>query len=162
MEHRQLVHRLHNKMKSKTALCIVACLLIIAIGIAWLIFSTRDRVPAQFFPAEVNRDCAPWDGSAFTVSIPVNDGTVIDVSIWRSPDIKIPVTFSFPDKSMSSGDSLLLLQGGSSEQLKGTVFFKRVESGEPIEGEFDLFTQSGRRLKGKFKAEWGDLSAMCG
>ncbi len=137
-------------------------LLVLMIGIAWLIFSTQNQDPAQIFPATVNRDCAPWDGAAFTVSIPMSDGTIINISIWQSPDIKLPIMFSFPDETGRVGSALLLPPLGLPGQLTGKVFLWRVDRETAVEGEFDLLTEMGHRYKGNFKAEWGDEVAYCG
>ena len=138
-------------------------LIILLFGITLVNFSVRDQTPAQIFPATVNRDCAPWDGSAFTVSVPIMpDGTKIDISIWQSPDIKFPVNFSFPDATGQVGNALLLLPVGLPEQLTGNVFFQRVDMENPVEGEFDLISENGEQFKGKFVAEWGNMVVYCG
>ena len=150
------------RMKSRTQFFIAAGLLIFLFGITWFTFSTRNQEPLQIFPATINHDCAPWDGAAFNVSIPFDDGTIIDISIWQSPDIKLPTTYSFPDETGQVGNALLRLQAGLPEQLTGRVSFPRVEQGVPVEGEFNLLTEAGQKFKGKFEAEWGDQIAMCG
>jgi len=149
-------------MKPRTSFAIAIGLLILILSITWYTFSTPNQEPAQIFPATINRDCAPWDGSAFTVSIPHEAGSAINISIWQSPDIKLPVKFSFPDKSMRIGNATYLLRFSYSVQLTGTVFFWRVDRESPVEGEFDLLTEAGQRLKGKFKAEWGNEVVYCG
>ena len=143
-------------MKPRTLFLITIGLLIIILGIAWISFLTRNQEPTQVFPATINRDCAPWDGAAFTVSIPYEAGSAIYISIWQSPDIKLPVKFSFPDESMRIGNATYLLRFSYSVQLTGTVSFWRVEQGIPVEGRFNLVTEAGQQLKGKFKAEWGN------
>ena len=160
VEHTQPVHRQLYKMKPRTQFFIVIGLLIL--GIALFTFSTRNQQPVQFFPAAINRDCAPWDGSAFTVSIPYESGSIIYVSIWQSPDLKLPVTFTFPDQTGRVGNATVLLRFSYSVQLTGKVFFWHVEQGIPVEGVFDLITEAGRPLKGRFKAEWGDEIVYCG
>ena len=135
---------------------------VLILGIAWFTFSARNQEPVQVFPAAVNRDCAPWDGAAFTVSIPFESGSIIYVSIWQSPDIILPVTFEFPDQTGRIGATTVLLRFSYSASLTGKVFFWRVEQGIPIEGEFDLLTEAGQRLKGKFIAEWGNEIVYCG
>ena len=147
-------------MKFRTPFFIAVTLLIF--GIAWFTFSNRNKEPAQVFPATINRDCAPWDGSAFTVSIPTNHGIIIHISIWQSPDIKRPVRFSFPDKSGQIGFAYILPEVDPLQQLSGEVSFTRVKEGIPVEGEFDLITESGKQLKGRFKAEWGNQVVYCG
>ena len=149
-------------MKPRTPFFIAIGLLIFLFGIAWLTFSTRNREPAQVFPATVNRDCAPWDGSAFTVSIPYDSESVINISIWQSPDIKLPVTFSFPDETGRVGNAVYLSPSGEYEQLSGKVSFSRVGEGSPVKGEFSFTSERGQEFKGRFTAEWENLIAMCG
>jgi hypothetical protein len=149
-------------MKPRTPLAIVLSLLTLLLGIALYIFSARNQEHLQTFPATVNRDCAPWDGAAFTVSIPFGDGTIIDLSIWKSPDIRLPTTYSFPDETGQVGNALLRLQAGLPEQLTGRVLFPRVEQDMAVEGEFDLLTEAGQKFKGRFEAEWGNQIVMCG
>ncbi|MCI0607801.1 MAG: hypothetical protein L0Z71_01890 [Anaerolineae bacterium] len=131
-------------------------------SIAWYTYPKRNQEPAQVFPATINRDCAPWDGAAFTLSIPTEDGIIIYVSIWQSPDIKLPVTFTFPDETGQIGFAYIIPDLDPLQQLSGEVFFWRVEEGIPVEGEFNFTTESGKQFKGKFKAEWGDQVVYCG
>ena len=149
-------------MKPRISLLIAIGLLILILGIAWFTFSTRNQAPIQVFPATINRDCAPLDGPAFTVSIPYDSGSIIYISIWQSPDIKLPVTFSFPDDIGGVGNATFLLRFSYSVNLTGKVFFWRVEQGSPVEGKFDLLTEAGQQLKGKFKAEWENQPVYCG
>jgi len=149
-------------MKHDMRVLITASLFILVSGITLQACLSGTQEPLQIFPATVNRDCAPWDGSAFTVSIPMSDGAIIDISIYQSPDISLPVTFSFPDETMRDGNALLLLPAGLPEQLTGKVWFQHVEQGKPVEGWFSLTSKRGERFKGSFKAEWGDQMAFCG
>jgi hypothetical protein len=122
-------------------------------SITWLSFLTRDQAAIEVFPAAINRDCSPWDGSAFTVSIPYDSGSIINISIWQSPDIKLPVTFSLPDETTRVGIAYSLPELDPLEELKGTVTFRRVEEGIPADGEFNFMTENGKNFKGKFFAE---------
>ena len=149
-------------MKPRTQFLIAIGLIILTLGITWISFSTRNRAAIQTSPATINRDCAPWDGSAFTVSVPMKDGTIIYISIWQLPDIPVPVTFSFPDETGQIGFAYILPELDPLQQLSGDVFFLRVDETGPVEGGFDFTTESGRRFNGKFKAEWGNGTAMCG
>ena len=139
----------------------IISLTLLITGIVWYAFSTRDQIPVQIISATVNRDCAPWDGSAFTVSIPLQ-GLGITISIYKSPDIKLPTTFLFPDDTLSVGNALLILPIGSPEPLTGKVSFQRVVQSVPVEGQFDLVTKAGKHFKGKFLAEWGNEIVYCG
>jgi len=149
-------------MKPRNPSLLAAGLLILILGIALFTFARRNQPPVQIFPATINRDCAPWDGPAFTVSIPYTSGSFINISIWQSPDLRLPTTFSFPDDTMRVGNATYLLRFGYSVQLTGKVFFRRVDMESPVEGEFDLVTEAGQRLKGKFKAEWDIQPVYCG
>jgi len=150
------------KMKSRTRFFTVIVVLFLVLGISWFTCKTRNKDPMQVFPATINRDCAPWDGSAFTISIPHEPGTIINISIWQSPDIKHPAGFSFQGITMRNGNASYLLRYGYSIQLTGNVFFRRVERGNPVEGDFNLITETGQRLKGRFIAEWEDEVVTCG
>jgi hypothetical protein len=147
-------------MKSRTLFFTAIGLLFL--GIAIFTFSARNQAPAQIFPAMINRDCAPWDGSAFTVSIPMNGGTSINISIWKAPDIKFPVTFSFPDNTGQVGNASYRLASGDYKQLSGKIFFQRVDEGNPVEGRFEFVTETGRQFNGQFKADRRNLVMMCG
>jgi len=147
-------------MKSRTPFVITIGLLIL--GIALLAFSTRTQEPAQVFPATINRDCAPWDGAAFTVYIPTDNEAIINISIWQLPDIKRPATFSFPDETGQVGNAVYLQPSGEYEQLSGKVSFSSVGEGSSVEGEFNFTSERGDEFKGRFTAEWENLIAMCG
>lgn len=148
-------------MKFRVSLYVAIGLLIFIFGIAWFTFSMRNQEPEQIFAATINRDCAPWDGSAFTISIPI-EGSVINISIYQSPDIKHQTTFSFPDETLSIGNAILVPSVSSSKQLTGKVSFSRVEQGLPVEGTFELVTETGGHFKGEFFAEWGNEIVYCG
>jgi hypothetical protein len=149
-------------MKSRNQFFVAIGLLILILGIALFTFSARDREPVQVFPATINRDCAPWDGAAFTVSFRYDPVTTITISIWQSPDFTFPVTFSFPDETMRVGIAYSLPELDPLEELTGKVTFWRVEQGIPVEGEFNFTAESGGRFKGRFKAYWGNQIPMCG
>lgn len=147
-------------MKSRTLFFVAIVLFIL--GITIFAFTMRNHEPAQVFAATVNRDCAPWDGSAFTVSVPMSDRTEIDISIWQAPEIKFPLLFKFPDGTGQVGYASSRSYSGEYEQLNGTVFFWRVEERSSVEGRFDFVTETGEHSKGRFEAEWGDQVALCG
>lgn len=146
-------------MKSRSGYIAVLSVILISIGLFALF--APDHKPARVLPATVNRDCAPWDGPAFTVSIPAEDA-VIHISIYRSPKVRFPVVFSFPDQTLREGNALFLLQASSPEQLTGMISFQRVNTEKPVEGQFNLFSESGEQFQGTFIARWGDQMAICG
>ena len=137
-------------------------LIILILGVAWLSYSTRNQEPIQVFSATINRDCAPWDGAAFTISVPIEDETRIKISIWQSPHIKHPVTFSFPNETGQIGVVYIPTNLSFFQELHGEVSFQRVEEGVPVEGEFSFTAESGEQLNGTFKAEWGNQVVYCG
>jgi hypothetical protein len=149
------------KMTRRILVISIIGLILLFTGIAWYLSAARNQRPAQIISATINRDCAPWDGSAFTISVPL-EGRGINISVYQSPDIKLPTSFSFQDDPMSTGNVLLILPIGSPEQLTGRVYFQRVSQDVPVEGTFDLVTKAGEHFKGKFIAEWGNEIIYCG
>ena len=149
-------------MKTRNILSLLFFLLVITLG--WLFFFSFSslRAPSQLYPATVHRDCAPWDGSAFTVQIPWQNGTVIDISIWQSPEINFPKTFSFPDNSAQIGNAILILPVGNPQSLSGTVSFSSANTSAPLQGRFDLQDEAGSFYKGTFQAVWQELMVLCG
>jgi hypothetical protein len=139
----------------------VMILSLLIISIVWYTFSTRKLTAARVYPATINRDCAPWDGSAFTISIPLQEKG-ITISIYQPPDLKFPTAFLFPDDTMNVGNALLILPIGSPEQLTGNVSFQGVGQDIPVEGQFELVTNAGEHFKGKFVAEWKNEIVYCG
>ena len=130
-------------------------------GIALYALARRSQIPEQIFSATINRDCAPWDGSAFTISIPMK-GQGIAISIYQSPEIKLPTAFLFAEDTLSTGNALLILPLGSPQQLTGKVSFQKVAQDTPVQGQFDLVTNSGEHFKGRFSAEWKNEIVLCG
>jgi hypothetical protein len=161
-EHRQQVFRHFFRMKSRIFLSVLLILLLISVSAIWFFRRADIESPAQVFPATVERDCAPWDGSAFTVSIPWRDGSSVSISMYRSPDIKLPSRYSFPDEAMSEGNVYLRMPEGSLATLTGDVWFQRVAEGMPVEGSFQLTSESEAQFQGKFFAEWGEAIVYCG
>ena len=99
---------------------------------------------------------------AFTVSIVYDSGTVIYISIWKSPDIKFPSTFPFRDETNQIGQAYILPELDPLILLNGKVSLSRVNAESPVEGAFDLKDKKGNQFKGKFQAEWGNQIVMCG
>lgn len=160
MEHPPEAYRPAHRMKPRTLFFASAALLGMTAAVLIMLL-VRSAEPLPLFPASVERDCAPWDGAAFTVSIPLEDET-IRVSIYQPPDIQQSTRFSFPDETMSEGHALLLQPVDVTETLAGKVSFQQVEQGLPVQGQFDLSTEAGRNFKGAFVAEWGNETVYCG
>jgi hypothetical protein len=149
-------------IKSRTVLYFFVALTIIALGGSFYFYSLTKQEPAQLLPATVNRDCAPWDGAAFTVSIQYDPATIIIISIWQSPNIPHRSTFSFPDNSGQVGNAYIAPALSSYVELDGEVSFQRVEEGMPLEGRFNFTSERGERFDGRFTAEWGSQVVYCG
>ena len=160
MEHLLEASRPVLRMNSRTLFFAAAALIVMVAAILFM-FQVRVEEPLPLFPASVDRDCAPWDGAAFTVSIPLED-EMIEISIYQPPDIQRFVRFSFPDETLREGHALLVLPVDVPETLTGQVSFQRVEQGVPVDGQFDLSTAAGRHFKGAFLAEWGNETVYCG
>lgn len=137
-------------------------LVILFLGSVFFIGYTRDQEIPPVLSATISRDCAPWDGGAFTIKIPMSEGVMLDISIWQSPDIDRQITFSFPDETQQVGNASLLPQFGEPEQLTGSVWLNNVSEGMPVEGRFSLTSKSGAQLEAKFVAEWDDQIVYCG
>lgn len=148
-------------MKHRAALYFLICLVVTALGGTWVFYLLKDSDSLQVFPATINRDCAPWDGAAFRVAIPMEE-SVLDISIFQAPAIKHRAAFSLQEGTGSVVDAFLLLSDGSHQQLSGKVIFRRVEEGIPVEGEYHFGTASGEQFTGRFRAEWGDEIVYCG
>lgn len=149
-------------MKTRTPLILLFLLLVIALGGILFFYSPSNGEALPVFPATVSRDCAPWDGAAFTVKVPTLDGRALDISIWQVPEIAFPTSFAFPDKTQQVGNALLIPQSGMPEQLTGEMWFQNVSEGMPIEGRFNLTSERGERFEGKFVAEWEAQIVLCG
>ncbi|HET7142784.1 MAG TPA: hypothetical protein VFI68_02085 [Anaerolineales bacterium] len=135
--------------------------LVLAI-ILWIYFRLPTAENDTVFEASVNRDCAPWDGTAYTISIPDQAGSVIVLSIWKSPGVRFPVTYSFPDSSGRVGTAVHQFALGSFQQLSGKITLQPFEIGSPVLGGFNFTSEDGKQFTGVFKAEWGNQSAFCG
>lgn len=149
-------------MKSRSLLQLLIVLALIALGSIWYFSTLRQEQSLETFPATVNRECAPWDGAAFTIMVQYDPTTVVYISIWRSPDIGFPSTFSFPDETGQVGNAYILPELGPYTLLSGEVFFQRVDKEKPIEGRFNFISAKGVMFEGWFIAEWGDQVVYCG
>ena len=149
-------------MKFRVELFLLDSIVIGVLGGIWLIYSRSNTEASHVFPARIDRDCAPWDGPAFTISIPDHAVTSITISIWQEPILALPVTFSFPDETMRTGRAYLQREHGPMEPLVGKVWLQRLEQGKSVEGRFNLRTERGEHFNGIFHAEWGNLVVYCG
>ena len=155
-------YRHPDMMKSQTRFFIIVGLLTLFLGIAFFIFSIQNAEPARGFQGTVSRDCAPWDGGAFTVKIPISSEETIDISIWQTPQISSPSKFSFPDNTMQVGSAVLIHTVTLPEMLTGEVWFEGVSEEKPVEGRFRLKSERGDEFVGRFVAEWDHQIVLCG
>lgn len=149
-------------MNPRVSLFLLLLLLVIALGGIFYFYSLPRSEPVHSFPATVNRDCAPWDGAAFTLTIEFDSITTLYISIWRSPDILFPSTFELPDDEAQIGNAYILPELDPYTPLSGEVWFQRVEEGMPIEGRFSLTSERGEMFEGRFVAEWESQVIYCG
>ncbi|MCC6299970.1 MAG: hypothetical protein IT314_11780 [Anaerolineales bacterium] len=136
--------------------------LVIVVGAAWYFYDLQNQAPTRTFTATAKRDCAPWDGSAFTVTFQYDAETIIDITIWKSPEITSPSSFRFTDDEGQVGNALISSGGGAFVPMRGKVWFERVEEGVPVEGRFSLTSESGVLHEGGFVAEWESQIVYCG
>jgi hypothetical protein len=148
-------------MKLRTLSYALIGSLILAV-ILWVYFTIQTVQTDVVFEAIVNRDCAPWDGMAYTIIIPDRAGSKIVVSIWKSPDFHFPGTYSFLDSSGRVGTAVLQSPVDSFQPLNGKITMHPFKAGNPIEGWFNFTTEDGGVFIGNFKAEWGNQTAFCG
>ena len=149
-------------MKTRIPYFAVMVLMLILFAFAVRTFSMQNQPPEKLFPATVSQDCAPWDGAAFTMSIPYDSVSAITISIWRSPDLKFPAYFSFPDTAGQAGHASLLSETGPLYPLNGELWLQSVIGGRPVAGRFSFTSEAGERFEGKFVAEWEGQRVLCG
>ena len=128
--------------------------------------------------AIADRDCAPWDGPAFGVWIPgeglgAPSRSWIYLRIWQSPETSAG-RFTFPDRGQRQKGAVRLFldldapkqldwKTQPRQELTGSVRFTRVGRTVDVEGELDVVTDRGQRLKGRFSARWIDSqNLVCG
>jgi hypothetical protein len=111
-------------------------------------------------------DCAPWDGPAFTVLLPVRtasstEGFPLRISIWEAAAIEAPRDFRFP-RDARLGAAVLEPPRGQAQLLKGSVHFDKAVPGTAVRGRFDLTAPQGGRFRGSFAAPWRAVQTRCG
>ena len=149
-------------MKPQLRLFLLISLVSIALAGIWLIYPLSNPETPPALSAKIDRDCAPWDGPAFTISFPYDSVTSIMISIWQAPSLAFPAAFSFPDETMRIGTAYVARKLAPLEGLSGKVWLPRLEPGKSIEGRFSFRSERGERLDGVFLAEWGNLVVYCG
>lgn len=145
-------------MKWRIGVFVVWILLLACLGVFRPV--PREDVPGSILAARVDRDCAPWDGPAFTITIPESAGDVM-ISIWQEPGLHTASRFRFPDPTGRWGSALLHTGDDRWVELRGNVALRSVTPGEPMWGRLDLTDADGWRLRGEFQAEWETLAVYC-
>lgn len=149
-------------MKQRSAFILLVILFVIALGGIFYFYSLPNQEPEKLFPATVSRDCAPWDGAAFTIAVQYDPDTLVYISIWKSLNILVPSTFELPDEETQSGEAYILPASGMRVELSGKVWLQRAEEGMPVEGRFRLTSERGEAYEGGFVAEWESQTVYCG
>lgn len=120
--------------------------------------------------AVIQGSCAPWDGAAIELRLspkpPTASGSVapcIVVSVWQSREEASGGTFRFPDNTGRVGAAGHYRNEDDYEPVEsGVVRFDRFTDGKPATGTFDFVLKGGRRERGTFSAEWGEMRVPCG
>ena len=120
--------------------------------------------------AVIQGSCAPWDGAAIELRLSPSPPKAkepvapwIVVSVWQSREEVSGGTFRFPDASGHVGAATHCRSEQDCEPVEsGTVRFDRFVDGKPATGTFDLVLKGGRRARGSFSADWGELTVPCG
>lgn len=119
----------------------------------------------------VQLDCAPWDGEAFMISLPLPNGSGplkprVIVSFWIAPDVPGPKTFVFDANQRLGAASWWHSGHADADALFGSVRVQGVKVGSNVVGDLDLQTQDGTTFKFTFEAHWVDLwpgaGPLCG
>ena len=130
--------------------------------------AARVRQAGALLKATIAYSCAPWDGTAFTTTVPAaalaggSKDAVISISIWQAPAFKDTVSFHFPDRDMKTGSAFYFDGKAPGVELSGRVTFQRVVADSLVRGDFDLVSASGVYYRARFEAAWSQLRALCG
>jgi hypothetical protein len=145
----------------RTSRCIATGLLLVIVLLCSSC-SPPEQPTGRPNPATVDADCAPWDGAAFTVTVPYGGGDSIRISIYHAPDFKRPTQFMLPEEIGKDGNATYQTAAGEYQMLRGRIWFDRVESGRLVEGSYVLETESEAQFSGRFVATWGTTGVPCG
>jgi hypothetical protein len=145
------------------------CLLICLVGFQLKAADAQAAAPAK--PATIYFSFAPWDGAAYDLEIPLQNGAdaaepYIRIDIWGYPEFPDPETIHFTGKEdagggPSKGEGRALFQSNLNksmpESLAGTVSFKTLKKDSPVLGGYELATMDGKKVfRGSFQALWGN------
>lgn len=122
------------------------------------------------YKATIYYSAAPWDGAAYDIEIPLEKtdeapNPAIRVNIWGNPEFAKSETIRFtgkedpgggPGKGPGRASYQAILNKSWPENLAGTIVFKALKAGQPVSASYDFTTAKGKKLKGRFKATWGN------
>lgn len=127
---------------------------------------TRAQPPGRPTAAVAELSCAPWDGPAFEVRLPLDPSAPtpqVRIAIWRSPDIGTPSVFQFPDATQELGVAQVQHDDGTFEPLSGTVSFGPLRIDQPVTGSLRLIrARGGAAIERTFRAAWMPRQFLCG
>jgi len=138
--------------------------LVLACGACGAGQSTR---PEAFAVADVARACAPWDGAAFSVSVPLREGAdpgalpALRVMVWSPPQFEHERTVVFADGDDRTGVAQYMEAEDRATPLTGEATFRQAADGG-IEGTLRLKAADGRRFERRFRGRLDDRMVMCG
>ncbi|MGB7563382.1 MAG: hypothetical protein WBM08_01380 [Prochlorococcaceae cyanobacterium] len=144
----------------------VAGLLALELPTDLLASPSKQPRTATPLPAQIFHDCAPWDGAAFMVSVPMparanRPPSVLSISIWKGPNLAEPSQFNFPADARI-GSVTLQPRPGLDGLVRGRISFRSVLPSQPVLGNFDLVSPKGEVVQGHFRATWVRRQALCG
>lgn len=141
---------------------------LLALGLPTDLLASPGQQPgsATALPAQIWNDCAPWDGAAFTVTVPLparagRPPSTLFISIWKGPNLPDPSQFNFPTDA-KIGATRLEPRPGLDGLLKGRVSLQSVLPSQPVLGSFELMSLTGEAVRGRFRATWVTRQARCG
>lgn len=123
--------------------------------------------PEAVATAQIARTCAPWDGAAFTVSVPLgNDADpaalpALQLSVWSSPQFDGERKIVFAEGDDRTGAASYAETVERATPLTGEATFRQAADGS-IEGTLRLKAADGRRFERRFRGRLGDRAVMCG
>jgi len=138
--------------------------LVLACGACGAGQSTRPEAVAV---ADIARACAPWDGAAFSVSVPLREGAdpaalpALRVMVWSPPRFERERTVVFADGDDRTGVAQYAESEDRATPLTGEATFRQTADGG-LEGTLRLKAADGRRFERRFRGRLDDRRVMCG
>lgn len=138
--------------------------LVLACGACGAGQTTRQEAVAV---AHIARTCAPWDGAAFSVSVPLREGAdpgalpALRVMVWSPPRFEHARTVVFADGDNRTGVAQYAESEERATPLTGEATFRQAADGG-IEGTLRLIAADGRRFERRFRGPLDPGVVMCG